>query len=187
MLTAAMAATASRHPVSVRDSPGYRALVDPDSAAERLGRRSDAPLVRKPFTGGASSLDELARAVLGGFHASDQDSLLRLCVREDEFRDILWREFPQSRPATGVRWEDAWPVLYGRLNGGTLAAVREFGGHAYTLAHVERAAVVRYRNFRLHNGITIVARDDEGRDVRVTTIRSIAERRGHFKIYSMSD
>lgn len=173
--------------VSVRDSPGYQPLADPDSAAERLGRRTDAPLVRKRFTGGAASLEALARGVLGAFHAQRADSLLALAVREDEFRDILWREFPQSRPATGLRWDDAWPVLHGRLNGGSVASVREYGGHVYTLLRVERAAVVPYRNFKLHNGITIVARDDEGRERRFTAIRSVAERAGRFKIYSMAD
>jgi hypothetical protein len=173
--------------ISARDSPGYRPLVDPDSAAERLGRRTDAPLVRKRFAGGAKSLDALGAAVLGALHAQSIDSLLALCVRDDEFRDILWREFPQSRPATGLRWDDAWPVLFGRLNGGSIASVREFGGHFYTLVRVECAAVVPYRNFRLHNGITLVARDDEGRMRRFTAIRSVAERAGRFKIYSMAD
>jgi hypothetical protein len=44
-----------------------------------------------------------------------------------------------------------------------------------------------YRNFKLHNGVTIVARDDTGREVRFTGIRSVAERRGRFKIHSMFD
>ena len=69
----------------------------------------------------------------------------------------------------------------------SVAGVREFGGHVYTLLRVERAAVVPYRNFRLHNGIALVMRDDEGRVLRYTAIRSIAERAGRFKIYSMTD
>jgi hypothetical protein len=178
---------APRRPVSVKDSPGYQPLADPDSAAERIGRRTDAPLVRKRFAGGARSLAAFATAVLGAFHASSVDSMLALCVTDDEFRDILWREFPQSRPATGLRWDDAWPALHGRLNGGSIAAVREYGDHVYTLVRVETGAVVPYRNFKLHNGITIVARDDEGREHRITAIRSVAERGGRFKLYSMQD
>ena len=184
---ASAAAAPASAPVSVKDSPGYRPPSDPDSAAERLGRRADAPYVRTPFTGGARSLKALGEAVLGAFHAERADSLLRLGVTPEEFRDILWPEFPQSRTATGLRWDDAWPVLYGRLNGGSVASVREFGGHHYTLLRVEAAAVVPYKNFKLHNGITIVARDDEGREVRFTAVRSVAERRGRFKIYSMFD
>ncbi len=185
--TAAPATPEAFPPTSVKDSPGYRPPSDPDSAAERLGRRTDAPYVRTPFTGGARSLKALGEAVLGAFHAESADSMLRLSVTPEEFRDILWPEFPQSRPATGLRWDDAWPVLFGRLNGGSLASIREFGGHVYTLLRVEAVEVVPYKNFKLHNGVTIVARDDEGREVRYTTVRSVAERRGRFKIYSMFD
>lgn len=186
-LASPQAAAASAPAPSVKDSPGYRPPADPDSAADRLGRRTDAPYVRTPFTGGARSLKALGEAVLGAFHAESADSLRRLSVTDEEFRDILWPEFPQSRPATGLRWEDAWPVLQGRLNGGSIASIREYGGHHYTLLRVEVGTGASYKNFRLHNGITIVARDDEGHEVRYTTLRSVAERRGRFKIYSMFD
>ena len=173
---------------SVRDTPGYVPLADPDSAAERLGRRPGAPIVSMPFTGGAKSLEALGRAVCGALHGDTPDSLLRLCVSEEEFRDILWPEFPQSRPATGLRWDDAWPVLWGRLNGGSVSAVREHGSRVYTLLRVEQAAATTaYRNFKLHPGIVIVARDEEGRERRFDWIRSVAERKGRFKIYSMRD
>jgi len=174
--------------VSVKDSPGYVPLADPDSMAEKLGRRPDAKLVALPFTGGARSMDALARAICGAFHAESVDSMLALCVNSAEFRDILWPEFPQSRPATGIRWDDAWQILWGRLNGGSVASVREYGGHVYTLVRVERtAATVDYKNFKLHNGITLVLKDDEGQETRLSWIRSVAERKGRFKIYSMSD
>jgi hypothetical protein len=53
---------------------------------------------------------------------------------------------------------------------------------------VERtAATVEYKNFKLHNGITLVLKDDEGQVKRLSWIRSVAERKGRFKIYSMSD
>jgi hypothetical protein len=187
-VTPAPPATPARHLVSVRDSPGYVPLVDPDSLAEKLGRRPNAKLVSEPFTGGGASLDGLARLVCRALHRDDPDSLLALCVTSSEFRTILWPEFPQSRPATGLRWEDGWSALWGRLNGGSVSATREFGGHFYTLLGVERtAATVPYKNFKLYNGITIVAKDDEGAIQRFAFIRSIAERRGRFKIYSMAD
>ena len=173
---------------SVRDTPGYVPLADPDSAAERLGRRPNAPPVSMPFTGGAKSLEALGRAVCGALHGDTPDSLLRLCVSEAEFRVILWPEFPQSRPATGLRWDDAWPVLRGRLNGGSISASREHGSRVWTLLRVEQtAATTEYRNFKLHPGFVIVARDDEGQERRFDWIRSVAERKGRFKIYSMRD
>ena len=45
----------------------------------------------------------------------------------------------------------------------------------------------RYRNFTLHNKLVLVARDDEGRIQRWSWLRSIAERKGAFKIYSTED
>ena len=51
-------------------------------------------------------------------HRQDRDSLLALCVNEREFREVLWNEFPQSRPATGLKWDDAWRTLTVRLLSG---------------------------------------------------------------------
>jgi hypothetical protein len=191
--TAARAAAPGAQPVSpppspsVHDSPGYVRLADPDSAAERLGRRPNAPLVDMPFTGGAKSLDALGRAMCGAYHASSVDSMLKLCVTQDEFRVILWPEFPQSRPATGVHWDDAWPVLFGRLNGGSVSSVRDMGGHVYQLVSVSRGTTVQYKNFKLHNDVKFVVQDDEGQTRTIDWIRSIAERKGRFKVYSMKD
>jgi len=188
LLLGMLLAQAPAHASSVHDTPGYVPLADPDSAAERLGRRPNVLLVSMPFTGGAKSLEALGRAVCGALHGDTPDSLLRLCVSEAEFRDILWPEFPQSRPATGLHWDDAWPVLWGRLNGGSVSAVRERGSRVYTLLRVEQAgATQEYRNFKLHPGFVIVARDDEGHEQRFDWIRSVAERKGRFKIYSMRD
>jgi hypothetical protein len=174
--------------VSVKDSPGYVPPSDPDSAAERLGRRPNAKLVSMPFTGGTRTVEELARRVLRALHKGSADSLLALTVAQDEFRVILWPEFPSSRPATGLTWQDGWMALSGRLNGGSVAAARDFTGHYYELVRVERTSTtMAYKNFKLHNGITIVAKDDEGKIQEFTFIRSIAERKGRFKIYSMKD
>jgi len=175
------------HLVSVRDSPGYVPLHDPDSLAEVLGRRPDAPRVPMTFRGGERSLDALGRAVCHALHTGVPDSMLALCVRSDEFRVILWPEFPQSRPATGLRWDDAWVILWGRLNGGSVSSVREYEDHTRQFLRLEYTKMVPYRNFRLYNGVTIVAKNDEGRIEEITFIRSIAERRGRFKIYSMRD
>jgi len=180
--------TATKHLVSVRDSPGYVPLVDPDSMAEVLGRRPSAPYVHETFTGGATSLEGLAKMVCQALHQDEPDSMMALSVKSAEFRVILWPEFPQSRPATGLHWDDAWMILFGRLNGGCVSSTREYGSHYYTFKAIERTAkTVAYKNFKLHNGITIVAKDDEGNWKRLVFIRSIAERKGRFKIYSMSD
>lgn len=179
---------APRRVVSVRDSPGYYAPSDPESMSVVVGRRLNAPLVSRRLVGGARSLDDLGRTVCRALHRGAADTLLALCIRDDEFRDILWREFPQSRPAVGLTWEDAWRILNARLHAGTRHAVRDYGGHLYQFLRFERAdSIARYRNFKLHNGLILVVRDDEGRIQKWNWLRSVAERRGVFRIYSTSD
>ena len=185
--TTRASATPSGHLTSVRDSPGYIPLHDPDSLAEALGRRPNAPRVQMEFHGGSRGLDELGRAACHALHTGAPDSMLALCVKSDEFRAILWPEFPQSRPATGLRWDDAWVILWARLNGGSVSAVRDFAGHYREFIKLEYAAIAPYKNFLLYNGITVTAKNDEGQIEKFTFIRSIAERKGRFKIYSMRD
>lgn len=172
---------------SVRDSPGYVPLHDPDSLDEELGRRRNAKRVSMEFHGGPKSLDEMGRAVCAAIHSGRPDSLMALSLKSDEFRVILWPEFPQSRPATGLRWDDAWQMLWGHLNGGSVSAVREGEGKDYLFVSLSKARTREYRNFRLHEGITLTARDEAGELVTFSFIRAIAERKGRFKIYSMRD
>ncbi len=176
-----------RRVYSVEDSPGYVPLADPESASAVIGRRLNAPLVSKRFQGGARSLDELGRAVCRALHRSDRDSLLTLCIRDDEFRDILWREFPQSRPVTGLAWQDGWRALSIRLLSGCTGAIRDHGGHYYEFLRFEADSVARYRNFKLYSRLTLVARGDEGQILRMRWLRTVAERKGRFKIYSTDD
>jgi hypothetical protein len=172
---------------SIRDSPGYLPLHDPDSLDEVLGRRRNAPRVKMEFEGGARSLDDLGRAICRALHSAVPDSMLALCVRSEEFRVILWPEFPQSRPATGLRWDDAWQIVWGHLNGGSVGSVREYQDHYHEFIRIEAGPVAAYRNFRLHNKVTITAKSDEGRIETFTFVRSIAERRGRYKIFSLRD
>lgn len=175
------------HVFSVKDSPGYVPLVDPESSSVALGRRLHAPLVRETFTGGATSMRGLVQRILHHLHRNQDDSLQALCVDDFEFRRILWREFPQSRPATGLQWVDAWKILGARLHAGCVHAVRDHGGHVYTLVSVKADTVQQFRNFRLHRGMHIVVRSDEGQTLDMVWLRTVAERRGRFKIYSTED
>jgi len=173
---------------SVTLEPGYVPPNDPESSSVRIGRRVNAPLVSKPFAGGARSLDELGRKVCHALDYETADSLFSLTVREDEFRDILWPEFPMSRPATGITWQDGWLFLYGRLHQGSAIAIREHGGHAYQFVRFDRSdSTTHYKNFKLHNGLILVAKDDAGKTEEFHWLRTVAERKGRFKIYSMSD
>jgi hypothetical protein len=180
-------AVPTEHRPSVHDSPGYVPLVDPESMSVVVGRRLNAPKVSKPFVGGARSLEDLARRICAGIHHSSHDSLMALCITDDEFRDILWREFPHSRPATGLTWEDGWRTLYARLHAGCSHALRDYGDHVYQVVNVETDSIATYRNFKLYSRITVVVKDDEGSVQRWRWIHGIAERKGAFKIYSTED
>jgi len=185
--TTAPAAPPERHG-SVTLEPGYVPPNDPESSSVRIGRRVNAPYVKMPFTGGARSLEELGRKVCHALDYETADSLFTLTVGQDEFRYILWPEFPMSRPATGITWQDGWLFLYGRLHQGSAIAIREHGGHAYQFVRFDRYdSTVAYKNFKLHNGLILVAKDEGGKTEEFRWLRSVAERKGHFKIYSMSD
>lgn len=187
LVLAASVTAAPRGGYSVKDSPGYVPLVDPESTSVRIGRRLNAPLVSKPFVGGARSLDELGRAAVRLVNRGQSDSLLALCVTEDEFRDILWREFPQSRPATHLEWLDGWKALYVRHRGGITGAIRDKADQYYEYVRTQtRDTTALYRNYKLHNGVVLIVRVD-GREQELRWLRSVAERKGRFKIYSTTD
>ena len=187
LVLAASVTAAPRGGYSVKDSPGYVPLVDPESTSVRIGRRLNAPLVSKPFVGGARSLDELGRAAVQLVNRGQSDSLLALCVTEDEFRDILWREFPQSRPATHLEWLDGWKALYVRHRGGITGAIRDKADQYYEYVRTQaRDTTALYRNYKLHNGVVLIVRVD-GREQELRWLRSVAERKGRFKIYSTTD
>jgi hypothetical protein len=167
---------------------GWYPPADPESSSVRLGRRTNAPLVSLPLTGGQSSLPSLGRAILAALSASAPKELLALCVTREEFETILWPEFPQSRPVTGILPIDAWRVLHNRLHSGCLGGVSDHGGRDGTLVRIEaRAGVMEFRNFRLHRGVTIIARDSTGAEQALGFVRTVVERKGVFKIYSTSD
>lgn len=187
LLLAASVTASPRGGYSVKDSPGYVPLVDPESTSVRIGRRLNAPLVSKPFAGGARSLDELGRTTVRLLNRGQSDSLLALCVTEDEFRDILWREFPQSRPATHLEWLDGWKALYVRHRGGITGAIRDKADQYYEYVRTEtRDTTALYRNFKLHHGVVMVVRVN-GSAQELRWLRSVAERKGRFKIYSTTD
>lgn len=182
---------AEKTPVRVYDSalsnrPGWYPPADPESMSVLTGRR-DAPAVSMRFSGGRRSLESLARAVLNGFERASLDSLSVLCLRRQEFETILWPEFPQSRPVTGLTAVDGWRTLGNRLAAGTRGALSEHGGQRLKLVRVETSGVTPFRNFKLHRGVVIVAEDTTGTRQRLDFIRSVAERKGVYKIYSTLD
>jgi hypothetical protein len=153
-----------------------------------IGRRVDAPGVKKLFSGGARSLDELGRRICRHLHHGSRDSLLALGVTADEFRDILWREFPESRPATGTTWDLAWGMVDRRLRNGCADAMNDEGGRHLEFIRFEATApVTAFENFKMHRGMTLVVRNDFGQIERMNWLRTVVERKGTYKIFSLRD
>jgi len=172
---------------AARVRQGWYPPADAESASVRIGRR-EAPLVAMSFRGGERSLAALGRAVVSGVSNNAPDSLLALCVTKEEFEGILWPEFPQSRPATGLTAMDGWRVLSNRLVSGTRGAAADWGGRPWTFVRAEATAgVTEFRNFRLHRGIVLEVRDAAGTAQRLDFVRTVVERKGVFKLYSLRD
>lgn len=172
---------------AARIRQGWYPPADPESASVRIGRR-EAPLVAMTFSGGRRSLAALGRAIVSNVSNNAPDSLLALCITKQEFETILWPEFPQSRPATGLLPMDGWRVLNNRLVSGTRGAAADWGGQPWTFVRIEATAgVQKFRNFDLHRGIVLVVKDAAGTEQRLDFLRTVAERKGVFKIYSVRD
>jgi hypothetical protein len=179
--------TAHQPHEGIQDSPGYVPLVDPESTAVLLGRRVSAPLVSTPFSGGTKSLDQLGRTVCRVVHHKSLDSLMTLCVSDREFKDILWPEFPNSRPVTGIQWDFAWMVLYGRLHGGCSQTIRDYGGHYYEFLSLQPDSIMQYKNFKMYSRISMFVRNEDGQIEQWKWLRAVVERKGRYKIYSTTD
>jgi hypothetical protein len=172
---------------SVAQEPGYYPANDPESSSVRIGRRVNAPIVNDRFVGGAHSMEDLGRRVCAALRNNRADSLMMLTLAENEFHTIMWPELPQSRPATGIEWTDGWLFLYARVHAGCAHAARDWGGHTYHFARFESESTQVFKNFKLHSGLTLVARDEFGQLQRMTWLRSVIERKGAFKICSTDD
>jgi hypothetical protein len=138
--------------------------------------------------GGAPTARDLALDLIAGLQARDLKALHALRVTRDEFERILWPEFPESRPITNISADDAWQnALTGSLSGAD-RAVGSYGGRKLELLKVEPGAVVPYRNFTLHRGIAILARDiASGDEFTMRFAPSFVERGGRFKVLLYRD
>ncbi len=187
LVAAALFAVMTGPAVAGANLEGWYPPADPESASVRLGRR-EASLVALPLSGGKRSLAALGRAVLAAISNDSPEEMHALGVSKQEFEVILWPEFPESRPATGLLPMDGWRALGNRLTAGSRGAVSDHGGQAWTFVRIEATAGVKaYRNFRLHRGLVLVAKDSAGEEKRFDFLRAAVERKGVFKIYSLRD
>jgi hypothetical protein len=171
----------------LESAPGYFPPDDPESASVITGRR-EAKAVDLPFSGGASTREDLAQMLLAGLNARDERALHALRVTREEFAVILWPEFPESRPITNIATEDAWSMGSAQSVAGAGRAVGQNGGKDLVLLRVESAPPMGYRNFVLYRDVSILVRDRAtGVEDRLNFAPSFVERKGRVKVLIFRD
>lgn len=188
VLAAARTASLPGAPRSpLEHSPGYYPPADPESASVRLGRRKAKP-VRMLLSDGSRSIDDLAKRLLAGLEARDERALHACRLTRGEFAVICWPEFPESRPITRITADDAWELSDPTSVAGASRALSMVGGRPLAFVGVRAATRETYRNFVLHRGVVIEARDEQsGSIVPLRFAPSVVERKGRFKVLMFKD
>ena len=151
------------------------------------GARSHATR-RLKLGGGEASFKGLIEKVVDAAVRDDRARLQALAVDAHDFEDVLWPEFPESRPVTNIEAEDGWGFLHrSNLSGATRGAAL-VGGRPLTFSHVTyREGITPYTNFTLHRGLVIHCTDRNGDPVELEFVRTVAECNGSWKVYRYAD
>jgi len=180
----------ARHPQlrsRLESSPGYYPPADPESMSVVTGHR-DAPPVSLELSGGASSLDDLAKQIVTGISRRDPSVLHALRVSRPEFETIVWPELPQSRPITHIPVSEVWGMQTAQCVAGVDRTISLFGGRRLTFLRVDYAHGEPFRNFTLLRDVRILIRDPrDGRLTGLTVMPSVLERHGLYKALIYKD
>ena len=171
----------------VTKSPGYVPANDPEADAVRTGRRQAAK-IDIPFTGSKSSPELLAEGILDALQARDIQGLLALGITSKEFADIMYPEFPESRPICNSDASTAFFFLDRTNHSGCNLGLSNWGGQDLQLQGI-RYTVGRapYTNFTLYRGVSIYVIRPNGEEGVIKFARTFAERNGTWKVYSYKD
>ena len=171
----------------LEQSPGYKRVIDPESTAVLTGRRKVAVNDLKLSAGGRSA-EELGMWVVDALRASDREQLKALMITPAEFRDLLWPEFPESRPITRLEAKDSWFFLERTSLAGMNQALNQQGGAELEFDRLTyEVGYAPYTNFALYHGVRIHARRPDGSEVVLDFADSFVECRGTWKIYTYKD
>jgi hypothetical protein len=174
-------------PSPLEKSPGYQKLDDPEAESTVTGRRKVGPTDAQ-LHGGSASATELAELLLFCINREDYRGLRDLQITFEEFRDILWPEFPQSRPATHVSAEEAWGSVMRSSVTGARRALGEWSNQDLTFEGFSfQQGWTPYANFNLYLGVRIHARNAAGEQVEIKYVDGIVERNGQWKVYIYND
>ncbi|MBD3236378.1 MAG: hypothetical protein GF330_06730 [Candidatus Eisenbacteria bacterium] len=174
------------------NAPGYEPPNDPEAESVLRGRR-EVPPNDMQLTGGFESAAELAEEVLAAAIAGDTDRLTAARVTYEEFEGLLWYEFPQSRPITNIKPEDAFGFLFRECGEGIRHGIQEAAGRDLELTGIgfaspeEGGGLAEYTNFNLLQGIQFHTLTPEGDLVVLEFARTFVEKDGVWKVYIYKD
>lgn len=174
-------------PSALEGRPGYYPPDDPEFDAVLRGRR-EVDQIDVPLEGGMPTAESLARAILKAVETADAQQLVRLRITFDEFSQILWPEFPQSRPATHAKAQDGWGFLHGECAEGISRGLQDWGGMKLEFQALSFSiGLGRYTNFSLYQGVQINVVTPAGAAAVVDFAHTFVEKEGVWKIYIYKD
>jgi len=171
--------------LSVANSPGDKLPYDPEWRSIRTGKREVVVHTRAFTMGGSASLDELANDYIFGLNQVDEPVIRGLQISKADFLDILWPEFPQSRPALHIPGEESWFFTAAKQDEGMNKTVGACRGRRLKLEGVQITSVKEFTNFRILE-VEINAEDETtGETLTITGDKgcTVAERLGRYKFY----
>ena len=140
------------------------------------------------LSGGAGSVDALARRFLAAVEARDTADLRKMLLTREEFAHLYWRGSAISKPP----YEMPPGLLWFQLEGGSATGVRrligELGGKDLAYEGVECSGVRpdAGNGNRVHAGCE-VALSVDGRRGTGELFGNVLERGGHFKFISYAN
>lgn len=171
----------------LESSPGYQKVIDPESTAVLTGRRQVARHELRLGEGGRSA-EELALWIVDALRESDKEQLKALHITYREYQEILWPEFPESRPITRLEHRDAWFYHERTTIAGINQGMNHYGGVPLEFDRITYdTGFAPYTNFNLYHGVRIHARTPVGEEVVLDFAESFVECQGTWKVYIYKD
>lgn len=175
------------HRSPLESAPGYYPPADPESLSVVRGRRNAVP-VDMELSGGAPSLEALARGLLAGIEKRDEHALHALRVTREEFSTIVWPELPQSRPITHIPISEVWGLGLAQSHAGAGRTIGAYGGRPLTLLRADYGHEEPFLNYTLLRDVRILIRDSrDGGMVGLRFMPSVIQRHGRYKALIFKD
>jgi hypothetical protein len=155
------------------------------------GQAEPAAAARPPraveLADASESFEALIRRAVAAAANGDEAALRRSLVTFEEYRDLLWPEFPVAK-REGDR---ALPVHWRLLSSETSAAVRamlaDLGGRSWTVLEARYGETRPYGSYEALRQVVVRVADGDGNEHSLGGFGSIIRRSGRFKILNLKD